>query len=72
VAEDSRGADFTIGKDGTCRLHPQLARTLVKSLGQVVGIRPVIGELMNQLGHKPPSALPHRSKAWLAQRGLMA
>jgi CRISP-associated protein Cas1 len=63
-------ADFTIGTDGTCRLHPQLARRLVAEIGPVGGIAGILTDLLKHLGHEPPSALPHRSKAWLAQRGL--
>jgi len=63
-------ADFTIGLDGTCRLHPELARRLVGEIGQISGIGPILAELLKRIGHEPPAALPHRSKAWLAQRGL--
>ena len=62
--------DFTLGRDGTCRLHPQLARRLVAEIGTLTGIAPLIADLLTHLGHTPPTALPHRSKAWLAQRSL--
>jgi CRISPR-associated protein Cas1 len=64
-------ADFTIGVDGTCRLHPALARRLVAGIGHIGGIGPILAELLKRIGHEPPAALPHRSKAWLAQRGLL-
>ncbi len=64
-------AEFTIGQDRTCRLHPELARRLVGELGQIGGISPILAELLRRVGHEPPAALPHRSKAWLTQRGLM-
>jgi CRISPR-associated endonuclease Cas1 len=64
-------ADFTIGSDGTCRLHPELVRRLVGEIGQIGGIGPILAELLKRMGHEPPAGLPHRSKAWLAQRGLL-
>ena len=63
-------ADFTLGADGTCRLHPALARRLVAEIGSVEGISSLLAGLLKRLGHTPPLAIPHRSKAWLAQRGM--
>jgi CRISPR-associated protein Cas1 len=63
-------ADFTLASDGTCRLHPQLARRVVAEIGQIEGIAPMLAGLLGQLGYKPPVARQHRSKAWLAQRAL--
>ncbi len=65
-------SDFTIGQDGTCRLHPALARKLVGEIGPLDGLKPTLTGLLDRIGHKPPLAIPHRSKAWLAQRGLSA
>jgi CRISPR-associated endonuclease Cas1 len=63
-------ADFTLASDGTCRLHPQLARRVVAEIGQIDGIAPMLAGLLRQLGYKPPVARQHRSKTWLAQRTL--
>jgi len=63
-------ADFTLSSEGTCRLHPQLARRLVAEIGQIEGIASMLAGLLGQVGYKPPVARQHRSKAWLAQRAL--
>jgi CRISPR-associated protein Cas1 len=65
-------ADFTLSSEGTCRLHPQLSRRVVAEIDQVEGIQAVLAELMKRIGHNPPLALSHRSKAWLAQRASIA
>ncbi len=72
MAQTFAPADFTIGKEGTCRLHPQLARRVVAEIGPIEGIQPVVGGLLDRIGHKPPPAIPHRSKAWLAQRAIFS
>jgi len=64
-------ADFTLTSEGTCRLHPQLARRVVAEIGQIEGIAPMLAGLLKQLGYKPPVARQHRSKAWLAQKELI-
>ncbi|WP_162800620.1 CRISPR-associated endonuclease Cas1 [Acidibrevibacterium fodinaquatile] len=61
-------ADFTLSADGTCRLHPALARRLVADIGPIEGISPLLAAFLRRLGHTPPLAIPHRSKAWLAQK----
>lgn len=63
-------ADFTLSSEGTCRLHPQLARRVVAEIGQIEGIASVLAGLLGQLGYKPPVARQHRSKAWLAQKEI--
>ena len=63
-------ADFTLGADGVVRLHPQLARRIVAEIGRIDMIKPLIAGLLERIGHKPPLAIPHRSKAWLAQKAL--
>jgi CRISPR-associated protein Cas1 len=65
-------ADFTLSSDGVCRLHPQLARRIVVEIGDKPPIRPLLADFLRVLGHNPPKALPHRSKAWLAQKGLLS
>jgi CRISPR-associated protein Cas1 len=64
-------ADFTLGADGTCRLHPALARHVVAEIGPIGGISALLAALLKRLGHTPPLAIPHRSRAWLAQRGMV-
>ena len=71
TSETFHPADFTIGRDGTCRLHPALARRVVKESQSVVGIGAALSGLMAQIGHRIPVARQHRSKAWLAQRELL-
>ncbi len=71
AAQTFAPADFTIGKNGTCRLHPALARRLVAEIGPLDGLKPTLAGLLDRIGHKPPPALPHRSRPWLAQRGLL-
>jgi CRISPR-associated endonuclease Cas1 len=72
IAEEAFSAgDFAIGSNGICRLHPQLARRVVCNIEPTKEIRSIFAELIKRLGHKPPPALPHRSRAWLAQRGLL-
>ena len=68
TGETFHPADFTIGRDGTCRLHPALARRVVREAQSVAGVGAAISRLMVQLGHRIPVARQHRSKAWLAQR----
>lgn len=63
-------ADFTLAGDGVVRLHPQLARRVVAEVGQIDMIKPLIAGLLERIGHKPATAIPHRSKAWLAQKAL--
>ncbi|MDA8051106.1 MAG: CRISPR-associated endonuclease Cas1 [Rhodospirillales bacterium] len=72
TAQTFTPADFTIGRDGTCRLHPQLARRVVAEIGPIEVIPPILAALLDRIGHKPPPAIPHRSKAWLAQKGLLS
>lgn len=71
TSETFHPADFTIGGDGTCRLHPALARQVVWEAQSVAGIGAAVSGLMAQLGHRIPVARQHRSIAWLAQRGLL-
>lgn len=63
-------ADFTLNNDGVVRLHPQLARRIVAEVSQIDPTKPLIAGLLDRIGHKTALAIPHRSKAWLAQRGL--
>lgn len=63
-------ADFTLGGDGVVRLHPQLARRVVTEIGQIDTVKPLIAGLLERIGHQPPLAIPHRSKAWLAQNAI--
>ena len=65
-------ADFTLSKEGVVRLHPQLARRVVAEVGQIDPVKPLIAGLLDRIGHKPALAIPHRSKAWLAQRSLVS
>ena len=48
-------SDFTMAIDGTCRLHPQLARRVVGEIEHVEGILPLINAFLDQLGHDPAS-----------------
>ena len=72
AAQTFTPADFPIGNDGTCRLHPVLARRLVGEIGLLDGLKPTLAGMLDRIGHRPPPAIPHRSKAWLAQKGLIA
>ena len=71
TSETFHPSDFTIGRDGTCRLHPALARRVVKDVQTVAGIDSALAGLMTQIGYRIPVAVQHRSKAWLAQRELL-
>jgi CRISPR-associated protein Cas1 len=66
AGESLSASDFTIGSNGICRLHPQLARRVVSDVGPAVELRSILAELIKRLGH-----VQHRSKAWLAQRALL-
>ena len=68
TSETFHPADFTIGRDGVCRLHPALARRVVREAQSVRGIGAALSGLMAQIGHRIPVARQHRSIAWLAQR----
>lgn len=70
-SETFHPADFTIGRDGTCRLHPALARRVVKEAQSGVDTGPVLSGLIAQLGPRLPTARRHRSRPWRAQRDLM-
>jgi CRISPR-associated endonuclease Cas1 len=48
-------ADFTLAADGTCRLHPQLARRVVAEVEQVEAIIPLLNAFLSQIGHDPSS-----------------
>jgi CRISP-associated protein Cas1 len=61
--------DFTLTSNGTCRLHPQLARRVVGMVGEVAGLSAVLGRLIEMLEHRPWKRPPHRSKAWLEEHG---
>ena len=63
-------ADFTLSADGTCRLHPALARRIVAHIGQIEGIAPILAKLLKRLGHKIPDAMHQQSKTWVAQRAV--
>ena len=65
--ETFAAGDFTLGRDGTCRLHPQLARRVVGLVGEVEGLPAIIARLVQMLDHQPRKRPPHRSKAWLAE-----
>jgi CRISPR-associated endonuclease Cas1 len=67
--EKFSGVDFTLSRDGTCRLHPQLARRVVGSVAQVDGFGHVLQRLVAMLDHQEPKRPPHRSKAWLKAHG---
>jgi CRISPR-associated protein Cas1 len=67
--EKFAAADFTLTRDGTCRLHPQLARRLVGSVAEVDGFGHVLRRLVTMLDHQEPKRPPHRSKAWLKAHG---
>ena len=71
TSETFHPADFTIGRDGTCRLHPALARRVVKEVQTVSGVGAALSGLMGQIGHRIPVARQHRSIAWLAQRQVV-
>ncbi|MDE2200872.1 MAG: CRISPR-associated endonuclease Cas1 [Rhodospirillales bacterium] len=68
TSETFHPADFTIGRDGTCRLHPALARRVVREAQSVPATSAALSGLMTQIGHHIPVARQHRSRAWLAQR----
>ncbi len=70
TAETFHPADFTIGRDGTCRLHPALARRVVKEVQTETETGTALSAFMTQIGHRVPVARQHRSIAWLAQRSL--
>lgn len=40
--------DFTIGADGTCRLHPALARRVVAETGDIDGIKSVVSDVLRR------------------------
>ena len=65
-------ADFTLTKNGTCRLHPQLARRVVSVVAETGGIPSLVTKLVGMLDHHPPRPRPHRSNAWLAERGMLS
>jgi CRISPR-associated endonuclease Cas1 len=67
--EKFSGADFTLTRNGTCRLHPQLARRIVASVAQVDGFGHVLQRLVGMLDHQEPRRPPHRSRAWLEEHG---
>lgn len=67
--EKFSGADFTLTRDGTCRLHPQLARRLVASVADINGFGHVLKRLVAMLDYEQPKRPPHRSKAWLEAHG---
>jgi len=52
-----RPSDFTIGKYGVVRLHPELARGLVSKLGSFVGISQIVGRVKAILTGSRPDAL---------------
>ena len=41
-------ADFTLGADGTCRLHPALACRVVADIGDVGGIKRLVSDFLNR------------------------
>jgi len=43
-------ADFAIGANGVCRLHPPLARALVAELSASIAVRGIVAELLSRLG----------------------
>ena len=65
-------ADFTLTPNGTCRLHPQLARRLVSLVAETGGIPFLVTKLVGMLDHHPPRPRPHRSNAWLAERSVLS
>jgi CRISPR-associated protein Cas1 len=70
AAQTFTPADVTLATDGTCRLHPALARRIVAHIGQIEGIAPILAELLKRLGHTIPDAMHQQSKTWVAQRAV--
>ena len=62
--------DFTIGSDGTVRLHPQLARVVVDRIGTPSALDPLVAEFMRKIGFKLPPTDPGKGRTWMAQRSL--
>ena len=55
--------DFTLSSDGVCRLHPQLARHLVGTVGSFLEIDALCVELASKLGYRPPEKIHARHGA---------
>jgi hypothetical protein len=68
-SETFAAGDFTLTSNGTCRLHPQLARRVVGLVCGIDGLPVVLGRLVEMLEHWPRRRPPHRSKAWLEEHG---
>ena len=62
-------SDFTLSRDGTCRLHPQLARRVVAMVSEIDGLTAILARLVEMLDHRPRRRPPHRSKVWLEEHG---
>ncbi|MGH9437303.1 MAG: CRISPR-associated endonuclease Cas1, partial [Terriglobia bacterium] len=44
--------DFTIGADGTCRLHPALARRVVSEIGDIRGVESLVADFLGRVGRR--------------------
>ena len=62
--------DFTLTTNGTCRLHPQLARRVASLVAETSGIAALIAQLVGMLNYQPLRPRPHRSNLWLTERGF--
>jgi CRISPR/Cas system-associated endonuclease Cas1 len=61
-------ADFMLTREGTCRLHPQLARRVVGIVAELSDMSRTVQQLTERIGFDPPRPRVHRSNAWIARR----
>ena len=61
-------ADFTLTREGTCRLHPQLARRVVGIVSGLTDMGETVGQLSERIGFDAPRPRVHRSNAWIARK----
>jgi CRISP-associated protein Cas1 len=68
-SERFSAADFALTSEGTCRIHPQLARRVVTLVWEAKGLPIILRRLVGMLHYQQPKRPPHRSKAWLEAHG---
>ena len=66
-SEKFASADFTLTREGTCRVHPQLARRVVGIVSGLGDISRTVERLAKRIGFDPPRPRVHRSNAWIAR-----
>jgi hypothetical protein len=77
MEEKFSGADSTLTPDGTCRLHPQLARRLVGLVAEADGLTHILQQVVGMLactarrrtfGQTPRAGLPVQDSAFAIPR----